>query len=175
MNYPHTLSKAKTLLEQGHAAQAVQTAAGALENLLVELYNQLLGTSAPARQRQLVEAQEKVGGGQALNKLTLGKLVGVYRASRAYEDLPQVLGRPPVYLNVAALDPLVEIRNRAVHQGHEPDPAEAAYVVNQVELILREAGKIPPLLPHRRGGQGVRSPGGTSPCPIATSARGAWI
>lgn len=154
MNYQQSLSKTQALLQQGHTAQAVQTAAGALEALLVELYNQLLGTSAPARQRQLVEAQEKVGGGQALNKLTLGKLVGVYRASRAYEDLPQVLGRPLVYLNVAALDPLVEIRNRAVHQGHDPDPAEAAYVVNQVELILREAGKIPPAPAAQERGQG---------------------
>lgn len=154
MAYPQTLSKAKTLLEQGHTAQAVQTAAGVLETLLVELYNQLLGASAPARQRQLVEAQEKVGGGQPLNKLTLGKLISVYRASRAYEDLPQVLGRPLVYLNVAALEPLVEIRNRATHQGHEPDPAEAAYVVNQVELILREAGRIPPSAPRQDEGPG---------------------
>jgi hypothetical protein len=158
MNYSLTLSKAKTLLEQSHTAQAVQAAAGALEALLVEIYNQLLGQSAPARQRQLIEAQEKVGGGQALNKLTLGKLVGVYRASRAYEDLPQVLGRPPVYLNVAALDPLVEIRNRAVHQGHEPDPAEAAYVVNQVELILREAGKISPSPVAQERGPGGEVP-----------------
>lgn len=60
MDYSQGLVKAKTLLEQGHAAQAVQTAAGALESLLVELYNQLLGLSPPARQRQLVEAQEWV-------------------------------------------------------------------------------------------------------------------
>ena len=158
MNYSQTLPKAKTLLEQGHDAQAVQTAAGALENLLVELYNELLGQSAPARQRQLIEAQEKVGGGQPLNKLTLGKLVGVYRASRAYEDLPQMLGRPPVYLNVDALDPLVDIRNRAVHQGHEPDPAEAAYVVNQVELILREAGTISPSPAAQERGSGGEAP-----------------
>jgi hypothetical protein len=39
MNYSQGLAQAKTLLEQGHAAQAVQTAAGTLENLLVELYN----------------------------------------------------------------------------------------------------------------------------------------
>ena len=82
MNYQETTSRARSLLEQGHTAQAVQTAASLLENILVELYNQLLGQSPPARQRQLIEAQEKVGGGQPLNKLTLGKLVGVYRAAR---------------------------------------------------------------------------------------------
>jgi hypothetical protein len=65
----------------------VQTAASALEHLLVELYNQLLGQVPPARQKELIEAQEKVDGGQPLNRLTLGKLVGVYRASRAYRDL----------------------------------------------------------------------------------------
>lgn len=147
MEYPETLRKAQTLLEQGHGAQAVQTAASALENLLVELYNQLLGQSPPARQRTLIEAQEKVGGGQPLNRLTLGKLVGIYRASQAYEDLKKLLGRPLVFLNVAALDPIVDIRNRAVHEGHEPYAAEAAYVVNQVELILREAGKLPAVSP----------------------------
>ena len=84
MNYRQILSKAKTLLKQGHYSQAVQTAASGLEYLLVELYNELLGQSAPARQKQLIEAQERIGGGQPLNKLTLGKLVGVYRASRAH-------------------------------------------------------------------------------------------
>jgi hypothetical protein len=37
-------------LAQKHHAQAVQTAASALENLLVELYNELLGQSPPAHQ-----------------------------------------------------------------------------------------------------------------------------
>jgi hypothetical protein len=147
MNYPKTLDTAKALLQQKHYTQAVQTAAGALESLLVELYNQLLGQSPPGRQKELVEAQEKVGGGQPLGKLTLGKLVGVYRASRAYDDLARLLGAPLIYLNVHALEPLVGIRNRAVHEGHEPDPAEAAYVVNQVELILRETGRILPSPP----------------------------
>lgn len=77
MNYPQTLAKARTLLEQKHHAQAVQSAAGALESLLVDLYNEPLGQSPPARQKQLVEAQEQVGGGQPLPKLTLGKLVGL--------------------------------------------------------------------------------------------------
>ena len=138
MNYPQTLTKAKTLLAQKHHTQAVQTAASALEHLLVELYNQLLGQSPPTRQKQLIEAQEKVGGGQPLSKLTLGKLVGVYRASKAQEDLKKTLGLTLTFLNVHALGPLVDIRNRAVHEGQEPDPAEAAYIVNQVELILRE-------------------------------------
>lgn len=143
MDYSQALKKAKTLLAQNHHAQAVQTAAGALETLLVEFYNELLGQSPPARQRQLVEAQEKVGGGQPLTKLTLGKLVGVYRASRAYEDLRTTLGLELTFLDVNALAPLVEIRNRATHEGHDPDPAEAAYVVHQVELILRETGRLP--------------------------------
>jgi len=143
MNYSQALTKAKTLLQQKHHAQAVQTAASALEHLLVELYNELLGQSPPPRQKQLIEAQEKVGGGQPLSRFTLGKLVGLYRASRAYEDLEQTLDLTLTYLNVNALGPLVDIRNRAVHEGHEPDRAEAAYIVNQVELILRETGRLP--------------------------------
>jgi hypothetical protein len=143
MKYSQVLKKSQALLSQKHYAQAVQTAASALENLLVELFNDLLGQLPPDRQKQLVEAQEKVGGGQPLNKLTLGKLVGVYRASKAHEDLHQTLGLKLTFLNVKALGPLVDIRNRAVHEGEEPDPAEAAYVVNQVELILRETGRLP--------------------------------
>jgi hypothetical protein len=147
MDYSQTLKKAKTLLTQKHHAQAVQTAASALEHLLVDLYNELLGQCPPARQKELIEAQEKVGGGQPLNRLTLGKLVGVYRASRAYEDLQETLGLTLTFLNVQALGPLVDIRNRAVHEGQEPDPAEAAYIVNQVELILRETGRLPAAAP----------------------------
>ncbi len=136
MNYP------QTLLAQKHHVQAVQTAASALENLLVELYNELLGQSPPAEQKKLIEVQEQVGGGQPFNKLTLGKLVGVYRASRAHEDIQKTLGLTLTYLNVNALAPLVDIRNWAVHEGHEPDAAEAAHIVNQVELILRETGRL---------------------------------
>jgi hypothetical protein len=143
MDYSAALAKAKTLLQQKHHAQAVQTAGSALENLLVELYNELLGQSQAARQKQLIEAQGKVGGGQPLHKLTLGKLLGVYRVSKAHEDLHKTLGLELTYLNVGALGPLVEIRNRAVHEGYEPDGAEAAYVVHQVELILRETGRLP--------------------------------
>ena len=43
---------------------------------------------------------------------------------------------------------LVDIRNRAVHKGREPDPAEATYIVNQVELILRETGRLPTVAPR---------------------------
>lgn len=116
---------------------------GTLETLLVELYNELLGQSPPARQKQLVEAQEQVGGGQPLNKLTLGKLVGVYRASRAGEDLVKTLGYQLTYLNPNALAPLVDIRNKAVHAGAEPDPAQGRLHRHQVELILRETNRLP--------------------------------
>ena len=63
-----------------------------MENLLVELYNELMSQSSTARQKQLVEAIEQAGSGQPLNKLTLGKLVGLYRASKAHEDLHKTLG-----------------------------------------------------------------------------------
>ena len=147
MDYSQTLKKAQTLLAQKHHAQAVQTAASALENLLVELYNELLGQVSPARQKQLVEAQEQVSQHQPLSRLTLGRLLNVYRASRAQDDLKKTLGLKLTFFNVRALGPLVEIRNRAVHEGQEPDPAEAAYIVNQVELILRETGRLPAAAP----------------------------
>ncbi len=151
MNYPQSLARAKILLRQKHYAQAVQTAASALEHLLVELYNELLGQSPPARQKQLIEAQEKVGRGQPLNKFTLSKLVGVYRASRISGDLERLLGQKLVFLDVSALNPLVDIRNKAIHEGRDPDPAEAAYIVNQVELILKETGRIAPSPVQERG------------------------
>lgn len=91
-----------------------------------------------------MEAIEQVGGGQSLAKFTLGRLAGLYRSGKAYEDLAKTLGLNLTSLNVNALGPLVDIRNRAVHEGREPDPAEAAYVVNQVELILRETNRISP-------------------------------
>jgi hypothetical protein len=177
MNYPQTLTKAQTLLAQKHHAQAVQAAASALENLLVELYNELLGQVSPARQKQLVEAQEQVSQHQPLNRLTLGRLLNVYRAGRAHQDLERTLGLSLTYLNVNALGPLVDIRNRAVHEGHEPDPAEAAYIVNQVALILRETGRLPASPPVRDGGgpRGGSPPGGTPPSPTATSARAGSI
>lgn len=152
MNYAQALAKANTLLQQKHHTQAVQAAASALEHLLVELYNELLGQSTPAQQKQLVEAYERIGGGQPLHKLTLGKLVAAYKASHAEPKLGKTLGLELelAFFNVQALDPLVDIRNRAVHEGHDPDAAEAAYVVNQLELILRETGRLPPIAQSQR-------------------------
>jgi hypothetical protein len=49
MEYAKALTKAKTLLQQKHHAHAVQAAASALEHLLVEPYNELLGQSSTAR------------------------------------------------------------------------------------------------------------------------------
>lgn len=135
----------------------MQTAADALENLLVDLYNDLLGQSPPARQKGLVKAIEQVGEGQPLSKITLGRLAGLYRSGKAHEDLAKILGLNLTFLNVNALGPLVDIRTRAVHEGREPDPAEAAYVVNQIELILRETNRISPS--PQDGARGPRGKG----------------
>lgn len=47
MNYPDALRKAQTLNTQGHHGQAVQTAAGALEACLVEMFGEVLSQSTP--------------------------------------------------------------------------------------------------------------------------------
>ncbi|MFW6097672.1 MAG: ATP-binding protein [Chloroflexota bacterium] len=151
MNYPQTLNKAKTLLRQRHYAQAVQTAASALENVMLDLYQEVLNHSSPGRQKELIEVVERVGGDLPLHKLTLGKLLGVYRMARLWQDLEETLGLSLTYLNINALSPLVESRNRAVHDGHEPDEAEATYIVNQVALILRETGRVPRAQPVTSG------------------------
>lgn len=143
MDYPQALNRAQTLLRQRHYAQAVQSAASALENVLIDLYQEVMNQSPPARQRELVGVVENVGGGVPLQRLTLGRLVNVYRAGRLWQDLERTLNLSLTFLNVNALSPLVDIRNRAVHEGHEPEEAEAAYIVNQVALILRETGRLP--------------------------------
>lgn len=147
MNYRQSLAQSKALLQQKHHSQAVQAAGSVLETLLKDLYNDLLSRSSPADQKQLVEAVERVGNGQPLAKLTLGQLVGVYRAAKAHEYLQKTLGLALTFLNVNSLAPLVDIRNGAVHNNREPDAAEAAFVVNQVELILRETGRLPAASP----------------------------
>lgn len=143
MNYPQILTKAQTLFQQKHYAQAVQTAASTLENLLIDLYNELLAQSPPTRQKQLIEILEQVGRGQPLPKQTLGNLVRIHRAGKTLDDLSAIVGHNLTYLNFYNLEPLVEVRNKSVHEGYDPDPAEAAYIVNQVELILRETGRLP--------------------------------
>ena len=143
MNYYQTLQKAQTLLGQKHYAQAIQAAATALENLLIDLYNDLVVQLPPVRQKELVEAQEKIGGGQPLNQLTLGRLLGIYRVSGATKDLEKLLGHTLTYFNIHTLDNFVTARNQVIHEGHEPDEAEATYLVNQVTLILRETDRLP--------------------------------
>ncbi len=158
MNYPQTLSKAQTLLQQQHYAQAIQVAATALETLLIELYNDLITQLPSARQKELIETQEKVGGGQPLNQLTLGRLLGIYRVSGATKDLEKLLGHSLTYFNIHTLDNFVATRNQVIHEGQEPDEAEAAYLVNQVALILRETHRLPPVSPPMGGTKGGLSP-----------------
>jgi hypothetical protein len=143
MDYPQTLQKAQTLLDQRHYAQAVQTATNCLEQLLEDLYQELLRRATPARQRELADALERVGGGQPLHQLTLGQKMGAFRVSDAHKDLEKLLDTPLTYFSTQNLEPLRQLRNRVVHQGYQPDRAEAAYVVNQVAVILRETGRLP--------------------------------
>lgn len=159
MNYPQVLHKAQALLDQKHYAQAIQVAATVLENLLIELYNDLITQLPPVRQKALVEAQEKIGGGLPLNQLTLGRLLGIYRISGATKDLEKLLGHSLTYFNIHTLDNFVTTRNAVTHEGYEPDAAEAAYLVNQVALILRESNRIQPTSPPMSGG----TAGGLSP------------
>lgn len=126
MNYSQTLKKAQNLLDQGHYAQAVQVAGSALENLLVELYHDLLRRVPPKRQKELVEALEHVGGGQPLHQLTLGQKIGAFRVSGAHKDLEKALGVSLTYFSTQNLEPLRQLRNRVVHESYHPDEAEAA-------------------------------------------------
>ena len=86
MSYPQTLNKAKTLLRQRHYAQAVQTAASALENVMGDLYQEVMNHSALARQKELIQTVEQVAGDTPIQRLTLGKLVGVYRATLLWQE-----------------------------------------------------------------------------------------
>ena len=143
MNYSQTLKKAQTLLSQKHYAQAIQTATNGLEQLLEELYQEILNHATPARQKELADALAQVGGGQPLHQLTLGQKMGAFRVSDAHKDLEKLLDTSLTYFSTQNLEPLRQLRNRVVHQGYHPDKAEAAYVVNQVAVILRETGRLP--------------------------------
>ena len=52
----------------------------------------------------------------------------------------------------------MDIRNKAIHEGKDPDTAEAAYVVTQVKLILRETNRFPVIQPPRLPCPGCRPP-----------------
>ena len=141
MDYSDKLNEAEQLMISGHFAQAVTSSGQLCEEMLRELYRQVLPRLVPADQRELAEKIEKIGGDKSAEKLTLGQIVGVFRESRLFEKCEKSLSLDLTKLKRADLTTFVDLRNQAAH-GASIEGDEARMLVSQVRVWLRAAGLL---------------------------------
>lgn len=156
--YAQRLEEATGLIEGKYYRQAVETACGAIEHLLQDLYDELTGKLTTNNAKRLLEVQRRVSSGISLDRLTFGKWAILYQDGDVYNLLERELGYQLRYFNAAAVERLVEVRNLAAHEDHQPSRHEAELVRNHLAIFLEETNRavdeVEQVLPNQRREQG---------------------
>ena len=143
MDYRKPIDDADSLVAQGMYPQAVQTAMGALEQLLRDLFGQVIQKLPPAERATVTDMESKISG-KGVSGFTLGQLVALYGQAKLFKQVKKLLNLDLQFLSTERLHPLVEIRNKATHEGFAPTRAVAQLVAREVRVFLEEAKAIEP-------------------------------
>lgn len=145
MTYDFTakLAEADSLVQGRHYAQAVNTTGGILEALLKRLYQETFPRLPLSEQRVVQDTAEKLDPNKTVLTLTLGQLVGLFRESRLMDKAERALKRDFPYLKAANFAMLVQVRNKATHEGSAVSKSEAERFLSEVRLLVEEAGYLP--------------------------------
>src|SRR3990172_5718739 len=144
MDFADKLRSAEKMLLDGYTGQAVLAAGQVLEELLQHLYQRLLPKLKAKDQQTLSQKLEQIGKGKAVNELTLGQLVVLFREAELFDRSETHLGLKLPRLRAADYNGLIELRNRSAHAGAgvEVEEDEARLMVSQVRVFVREAGLL---------------------------------
>ncbi len=141
MRYSQRLQEANDLIKSEHYRQAIETAGGAIENLLRELFDELLAKLPQRDADRLRLAQSKAGPGKG-GKMTFGNWVHFYQNERIYDWLTDTLGYNLRYFNPGTLMTILGVRNECTHQDYQPTRAEAELVRNNLIVFLQETDRL---------------------------------
>jgi hypothetical protein len=144
MDFAQKMQETERLVANGHYAQAVIAAGSLLEALLAALYSDALPRLAPPEQKDVLEKAEAIGRGKPVTDFTLGQRVGLFRDARLFDKAQAALGRELPHLRSASFNLLVDLRNRATHEGAQVQEDEARLFASQLRVFLREAGYLEP-------------------------------
>lgn len=137
MRYSERLQETNEHIQGGHYRVAITTAAGAIENLLRELYDELLAKLDQRDADRLRSAQSKAAPGKR-GKMTFGNWVHFYQNERIFDGLTNALGYELRYFNSGTLVTILGVRNDCTHEDHQPTRAEAELVRNNLVVFLQE-------------------------------------
>ena len=155
-DYRQRLKKTDTLIQQGHYSQAVTTAARAIENLLEELFNELMKNVSSRDALALSDARAKAVEGKA--KMTLGRWAHFYRNSEIFGWLERTFNYKLAIFNFGTLMTVTDVRNQCAHKDFEPTSSQAEIMRQNLAVFLDETGRLPQMpLPEETPAQAPAS------------------
>lgn len=157
MDFDEKLRDAEKMLLEGYTGQSIVAAGRVLEELLQHLYQITLPKLKAADQQIVTQASDKTAKGKAINGLTLGQLVGLFREAQLFDKCEAALKRKLPRLHSADYNGLIDLRNRAAHAGAEEpiEEDEARSMVSQIRVFVREAGLLEPAKPEKQTRQAM--------------------
>lgn len=141
--YARRLDETNKLIEQGLYRQAVETAAGAIEILLEDLFDELLNNVSPQNVTSLTTTAK--GKPENFARKTLGQKVDFYDRKDICDRLKQTFGYDLRFLSVDFLKTVCPLRNECVHDNLQPQVTQAGLIRQFLEVFLEETLHHPQL------------------------------
>ncbi len=120
---------------------AVTESARLIELAIHELIRRYLQVLKEPAHRKFLDEERKIGAGNDIYRsFTMGKLVGLVRASRFFDALSEAVGLNLAAVRLVSLDLIVELRNAVTHNNHQATAAEADLVFSALKAFLETLG-----------------------------------
>lgn len=139
--YERRLNEATRLIEQGLHRQAVETAGGAIDLLMKDLYDDLkkrLDRHAAAALQGAYNSHAPKSG-----KMTFGQWIVLYTDENLFARLEGAFSYKFRYFNAGTLKAILEARNLCAHEDYQPMRSESELVRNNLVVFLQETGRAP--------------------------------
>lgn len=151
--YERRLEEARDHIQNERYRSAVESASGGIELLMKELFREYRKNisnvpnilNVPKRKkryeklkekRQREELKEKIEN----NECTLGELIEFYRRDSFFEKLNRTSDCEFNHINIENLSNINKLRNKCVHNDHQPSETDAAWVCDHFKMFIQEAG-----------------------------------
>jgi 2-polyprenyl-3-methyl-5-hydroxy-6-metoxy-1,4-benzoquinol methylase len=112
------LEEIEFLLKLNRNAAAIQECCSVFEVILKKVYGQALVELPYAEREKLYQAERKIGGGtKGYTEFGFGQLVGLFSECNLLASWAKVTGKELGLIKSISLNPIVDLRNRIVHNN----------------------------------------------------------
>ena len=146
--YVSRLQEAKEQIQNGHNRSAVESATGGIELLMEDLFAELYDKLTKEDIQRYLYLKSKYDeyfdeNKKRDRKFTFGTLINFYKKEDIIDELYAVYRYEFTHFNIENLFKLNDIRNKCVHENHQPTTEEALLVCNNLNMFLRETNRAP--------------------------------